>query len=350
MQLDLELIRAKSQRSPAQYRFRWRLKSTEWAELLKNLPSTSREAVQALGKIMYHKLLHLVPWYVTSLKALPIIELVRRYCQIGHQGWDRPLEEEHLMSDSEWLLVKEQLQLAIDVIASDASPKGFGHVRVILDSKLNVISSNSSGHLEYTEEQFKERVEPIDPRVKVNTHTSIREPYDHRFKVKIFLMELHGAIVALQHAESQAPGTPIILCVDNTAVFWCLRRGYSTSSRATEMMKAVHHILPRVHLVHLVSADNVADCPSRNNNLDYEDRLKRTARAVLADLDGRRRARCRDSMSFAPDADSCGAGCACLQPQLARGVWQTAASLSGHRFCLTPEQSRGTGSITRGCG
>lgn len=81
----------------------------------------------------------------------------------------------------------------------------------------------------------------------------------------IFLKELYGAIWTLKYAAKKyGPRTSYYLVIDNTAAAAVLRRGYSSSSYANNLLRELpDFVLPHLTIVTVLSANNPADAPSR---------------------------------------------------------------------------------------
>ena len=92
-------------------------------------------------------------------------------------------------------------------------------------------------------------------------------------KEHIFFLELRAALEGLGawDAEHTDPEARVTLVVDNAALAFALRQGFSSNFKATDMLMEAGRLLDRVEEVILViSEDNPADCCSRNQATDWK--------------------------------------------------------------------------------
>jgi hypothetical protein len=84
----------------------------------------------------------------------------------------------------------------------------------------------------------------------------------------IFYKELRAALYGLSFVPE---GEKTLLVVDNAAVAWVLRNGFSRTESANQLLDKYRHLLERIYDVCLVvSADNPADCPSRGEPMEAQ--------------------------------------------------------------------------------
>lgn len=117
----------------------------------------------------------------------------------------------------------------------------------------------------------------------------------------IFLKELLAATLAIECLCQRYRETLIILCIDNSAAAWCLRRLFSSTVNGLEMVTRVHRALTSagnvLRTIQVGSLDNPADIPTRKGKRKNE-LEERTAR-MFAIIDGERSKTVVRSMSTA---------------------------------------------------
>lgn len=104
--------------------------------------------------------------------------------------------------------------------------------------------------------------------------------YDANDRRHIFLKELDTALRALAECSHEK----VILVVDNVAVAWALRQGFTRSSIGQTMLEQNPTALRKIGRVHtVVSADNPADSPSRGKGLEQIriDRMNESLRRAI---------------------------------------------------------------------
>jgi hypothetical protein len=107
----------------------------------------------------------------------------------------------------------------------------------------------------------------------------------------IFYKELRAVLFGLTQLK---PRSRVLVVVDNAAVAWVLKNGFCKTIRGNDMLMAHEEHLAKIFDVCLVvSADNVADSPSRGEELD-PDRIARTVKAVKLHREGIRWASFRE--------------------------------------------------------
>ena len=94
----------------------------------------------------------------------------------------------------------------------------------------------------------------------------------------IFYKELRACLYGLTRLTN---GDRATVVVDNAAVAWVLRNGFSKSMLGNQLMRDHREYLERIHDICLVvSNDNPSDCASRGDDKDFTDRLKKLAVAL----------------------------------------------------------------------
>jgi hypothetical protein len=121
-------------------------------------------------------------------------------------------------------------------------------------------------------------------------------------KAHIFFLELEAAIKGLrawcseidQQAEKRGKPAKATLVVDNAALAFALRHGFSSNMKANQMMGDARHVLNRIEDVILViSEDNPADCCSRrfeggrkDHHASFDGRVERMLRCIDCRIHG----------------------------------------------------------------
>jgi hypothetical protein len=146
------------------------------------------------------------------------------------------------------------------IMATDASTPGYGVT--ILDSQGRLIESKGGKWGEKKHDLLKADLE---------SH--------------IFYKELRAALYGLTFVPE---GQKVLLVVDNAAVAWVLRNGFSRTESANQLLDTYRHLLERIYDVCLVvSADNPADCPSRGVPMEAQ-RVENLNHAITSHLAGAR--------------------------------------------------------------
>jgi hypothetical protein len=229
---------------------------------LKDFPeaTTKRDAARIVGKIMFHMVIHVTPLgrvegFRDLVKILKHLSLLK--------GWDvtHNLDGSQVaVLRSRWEHAKLNQPLSVpvndlkgvsDILATDAARKGFGYVRI----RNGEASAPVEGH--WTEAELKK--------------------WTTKKTIKIFLMEMHAAVESIKKFfEDNAECKKLLVAVDNSGVAYSLRKGFSSLDEAQEMIDKVMHLLHRIEIIQVISADNCADCPSRRSYEDFEHRVRRT--------------------------------------------------------------------------
>ena len=101
----------------------------------------------------------------------------------------------------------------------------------------------------------------------------------------IFYKELQGATWAIIDLCCEYPNTTIVIAVDNSALFYVLRRGFTTTEEGRPNIHLIHEVLAQTGcdlLPVLIPGDqNVSDAPSRDLPLSLV-RAQATWRALYA--------------------------------------------------------------------
>jgi hypothetical protein len=108
----------------------------------------------------------------------------------------------------------------------------------------------------------------------------------------IFYKELRAVLYGLSKLPDSETATVV---VDNAAVAWVLRNGFSRTVLGNALLQSHQHVLHKIHdVVLVVSNDNPADSPSRGQDVEPE-RVTRMVTAIELHNKGVRWASCRDS-------------------------------------------------------
>jgi len=101
----------------------------------------------------------------------------------------------------------------------------------------------------------------------------------------IFFKELQGAAWAITDLAIQNPGTTIVLAIDNSALFYVLRRGFTSTTEGRPTIQFISQLLKETGCellpVLIPGLQNVSDAPSRDEPLDLA-RTQATWRALYA--------------------------------------------------------------------
>ena len=211
-----------------------------------------REIASTIGKCLYR--------YFTSGKPLVVlpeaISLIRVLRSIAARNtshnvrWDERVildDADKAVLQSEWSTRQNNDWMCFDdeknvsdarsyILATDASLTHHGHV--ILDMTGSIVSESCT-------------------------------PFGHDMaKLHIFLLELHAALEGQRACDRLGP-LKIFHLIDNNATRHALTRGYSSNDLANRWMRT--HFISTPHSVQylgVVSAENIADNPSRNLKAD----------------------------------------------------------------------------------
>jgi hypothetical protein len=110
----------------------------------------------------------------------------------------------------------------------------------------------------------------------------------------IFLLEMRVLTLAVKDFFTSHPlATQLLVVSDNSGVVWSIRNGFCTNAVAMNMIETIRPWLGFIRMISVVSAHNVADCPSRrfaskNPYADFDERLEHTRKAIVEDFKGRR--------------------------------------------------------------
>jgi hypothetical protein len=101
----------------------------------------------------------------------------------------------------------------------------------------------------------------------------------------IFLKELEAAFTGLRQVPE---GRRALLVVDNTAVAWALRQGFTRNTVGQLRIEQERNLLDRIEQVHtVISNDNPADCPSRGMLRLDSARMQRMTKSVAQFREGK---------------------------------------------------------------
>lgn len=251
------------------YRLRWRLHKdlTVGRTMVTKLPLSTyspQEISATIGVIMYHHLVSLKPLGM-SHNVDTILTLLSRLSKVAWQnGWRSRCmsltKAESLALKREWQSVQcrpwfsrplSRPHTPIPTVVTDASLTGWGYIRT--DPLMNPVLQDHHAR-------------PF-PKSLEGSH--------------IFFLELYAAI---QGITVFPKGSCVRVVVDNSAVAGALKRGWSTNTKAREMMRPLFKAGYELIVVLIPSDANIADPASRG--LPYESartELLRTALSANAD-------------------------------------------------------------------
>ena len=150
------------------------------------------------------------------------------------------------------------------VVATDSSGRGYGWVSFVQDT---------------------ESLQPLKEGCATNKgiwHGN----WEHEH---IFLKELECAVRAYRAWKTELPDSRIILVIDNSAAYYAIRNAFSTSKKGQSILDAGALPGEDDEVVLVVSKNNPADCPSRDEWSDYQERVQRLFQALAAFRRGGRR-------------------------------------------------------------
>jgi hypothetical protein len=134
---------------------------------------------------------------------------------------------------------------ATTVLATDASSEGWGIVVFDVSGKHMMSSDGDSWRAE-------------------DKRWLLRSSADEH----IFYKELRAVLYGLSRLPDDASA---IVVVDNAAVAWVLRNGFSRTLLGNALLKSSEHLLHKIHdVVLVVSHDNPADSPSRGKDVEAD--------------------------------------------------------------------------------
>ncbi len=248
------------------------------------LGTTFREAAQLAGQVIFALMLHQDGLRRSGRDAWLALDCARRIgrgVHIAGGNWDATCGDALDFSGLAAIwnrvidLPTRPYEVSLDradqapnrntsyVVATDASRSGIGHVL-----------------LHRQEDDTILRI----PHACRGRPLSAEERNEH-----IFLLELRAALEGLVEWAGRIPGVDFTLVVDNSAVAFVLRNGFSSNAKAMALLLepracAVWHRLADVVLV--VSEDNPSDCCSRLNARGAHDswsvRIDRLERCLAA--------------------------------------------------------------------
>ena len=245
------------------------VKLDKWRQKTIEEDDSCRNHASIVGKILFYASL-LNPNLQCSELGQQGIRLARH---VGKEaclgGWERhiasppgmkDLWERILQEASNYQLVASRRKVNRDqanvILATDASMAGWG-VNV-LDK--NCVTVQSIQGKKWTD---------APPGASV-----LRSPAEEH----IFYKELRACLYGLTQLSD---GSRAVVVVDNAAVAWVLRNGFSKSELGNRLLHEHHKYLDRIHDICLVvTKDNPADCASRADDKDFADRLAKLAAAL----------------------------------------------------------------------
>lgn len=212
---------------------------------------------------MFHMVLHVTP--LGRVEGFRDLVLILRHLSLL-KGWD----VKHNLSNLQLATLKIRwnhakmntplfrnredcvdIKSVTEILAADAARKGYGYVHI------------SNGQAK--------------PPVEGTWTTDELKKWTCKKSIKIILMELHAAVDALLIFFTDFPEcSKLLLAVDSSGVAFCLRKGFSSLDEAQTMIDRVMHLLHRVEVIQVTTADSCADCPSRRSYEDFDFRVART--------------------------------------------------------------------------
>ena len=96
------------------------------------------------------------------------------------------------------------------------------------------------------------------------------------------------AVEAYVYCRVNFPQARIIMAVDNSATFYCLKNGFTTSRMGAQIL-GDQEIRDVDDIFLVTSKCNPADCPSRENYDDFDERVQRLTDAWTAHTAGGRK-------------------------------------------------------------
>lgn len=181
------------------------------------------------------------------------------------------------------LEIKEIMEIA-SLVGHTAASDSWNASMTCSDTNLKILVSSVS-HLVLNETNYFPTLQPTERSVYFASDASdrrwgrveltrdggrIRQPHGADFSTvlsaqHIFIKEMYAAVWTLKFAADQyGSNTHYTLVVDNSAVACVLRRGYSSSSYANNLLSEIPRFMwERLTVITVKSADNPADVPSR---------------------------------------------------------------------------------------
>lgn len=280
----------------------WRVaKRTEWFNQLGNEPSpnTNRKMARLLGRLVFYLHISLSPLMSTPDGRC----VIKAMSELGHNaskcGWDfhRQFKSEQL-EDLKAIWKKaidgnpfpkssteDALKKSDWVMATDASMVGWGY---------------EGYHLDYPDAE-----DPLQVRqVQTEKGELLRKvAFYHHDSRHIYYREMEAACRGIKamfdflqrrkrsRSFSGKEKDTVLVVVDNSAVAWGLRHGFTDNEEGMRMMETVRPYLSRIEVVQVVSRDNPADCNSRNDFSEYDERVHRLEKSLDAHIQGNRAGR-----------------------------------------------------------
>lgn len=268
-------LSSKRDREGTKHYLRWRIEdNVSPMPLNPALPYSPRQIGHVVGKILYARLVSLRP-LGSQDTTRTTLEILRRSSKTAwKKSWTQRCiqlsEEEIAALETEWLFAgsgqwhEAKVPTPAEefcIVATDASDQGWAAVLMNLNGEI----LHNTGFKAWPEERDESSTCPARR--------------DH-----IFLKEMYAAVEGTRWAAGHCSAKAFKLVVDNTAVAGALKRGYSTNLRGTEILAEQRH---EIEVITIVSEDNVADSPSRNEPLNNQRRLA-TEKCVKDFDEGRR--------------------------------------------------------------
>jgi hypothetical protein len=256
-------------------------KLEKWGQTTLKDEDTCRTYASFVGRVLFFASLE-HPNLRLSTIGKAGLQMAQQVGVLAHrEGWDHRMKKpdgltnawSRVMSSAENpVLVRcreEGARHATTVLATDASSEGWGIV-VFDESGTHMKSSDG--------DTWREEDKRWLLRSSADEH--------------IFYKELRAVLYGLSRLPDDASA---IVVVDNAAVAWVLRNGFSRTLLGNALLKSSEHLLHKIHdVVLVVSHDNPADSPSRGTDVEA-DRVERMAIAIELHYKGVRWASRRDT-------------------------------------------------------
>ena len=220
---------------------------------------TRRKLASVLGKLLWHRRIHRKKYYDGTDESKAIMKLYQRYTPREHSEWNKPFrieldEEIGLMRawesrhDQEWLPAQPLScgmwnPSEIEWIATDAATESNLAAAVFL-------SRHSGGDL------------PV-----------ITHHYPPHYKIAV--AELYAIYLGVKTVMSQkTPPKLIVLATDSQNAKNWIEKGHAKNQHAMELLREIDLLLDRsvektrLYLVYINTDDNVADQPSRGEQIE----------------------------------------------------------------------------------
>ena len=258
----------------------WIMKHGDDKGILQLTHNTKRKTASLFGKFMFHRWIRCEP-FACSQCTLNLIEAMSRLGKAASsEGWDSPYElttDEKSLTETLWLdVVTNPDLLWIQRASDDINPESLNFL----------ISDASDIGMGFVGCNFKDLSISLDP-----TSLNFRgQEYSMYKDCHIYIKELIAAENAVTSFFAKYPDQPIVvLVVDNTAVAWALRNGYSSNALANSRIRVLGNLLSRLVLVTIPSEMNAVDHLSRASVIplsSFQCKLDECRKAIEAHIKG----------------------------------------------------------------